>query len=908
MSVTQSPKVKAQAEVYAHKLFAPTRYPGAIPRAAILERIFGADSKRVVVLQGPAGHGKSTALQQLKSECETRGFLCGWLGFDDADNDLRRFSIHLHALISSLRGEAVPESPPEQDENGELVRRRRSDWMIESLLRLGPVALFFDEFQTLRDKSILNFFRGLLERVPDSVRIFIGSRSVPELGLARLVINNQALILRADDLRFSPAEVERFFAASGDQAVSPAEMASIYSRTEGWPAAVQLFRLALGSPHVRKALDDLGSFRPRELAEYLVDNVLGLQPQQMQDFLLRTSVLNRLSAPLCDLVTGRHDSQEVLLQLERAGLFLRALDSDLHWFKYHALFSSCLADQLQAQSPETALQVHRAAAAWHLEQGGYQEALHHFIACRDFVSAADAMNRWASQLTAGAYLTTTEHWYDQLPFEEVAQRRDLAIKVAYVLVFLRRHQKLKPLRELLEHGAGDGEIERTTSPDIVLSMAAICDDDVPRAFEIIGRVRIEGREPTGFAAFELGAGANLVTYRDLVLGDFERAHHHLALARAYSDRGDATFSGGYTMGLHGVTLLLHGQLDAALDCFRRGMAEQRMHLDGSFASAALVSCYIWALYEANELDLVEALFSQYREVINGAVLLDFLAVAYVPMARTHDARGRAAQAMEVLDEAESIGHANGWDRLVRIVQWERVRRWLTAGAVERAQSLAARIQHSAAPYPAGWHLFSEDVEGESLGGIRLAIHGVDLDRAGTLLAGELVQQRDRVNRQIKLHLLDAQLQERKGAHNAAHRSLRKALQLAQPGGFVRCFIDEGEGVLQLLREEYQSIMDGGGREAQFGPGRAFVERLLQASGTDLSRSPSVAEQPLEALTDREKEILMFLANGVSNKEMAGRIFVSENTVKFHLKNIYSKLAVANRLQAISAARQLGIIH
>lgn len=908
MSVGKGGGIRAQAEVYAHKLFAPTRHAGAIRRSAILERIFDDDCPHVALLQGPAGHGKSTALQQLKSEFEARGFLTGWLGFDEADNDARRFSIHMHALVASLLGGAAGEAASGDDENSELGRRRRSDWMIDCLFRLGkPVAIFFDEFQTLRDKSILSFFRGLLERVPENVRIFIGSRSVPEVGLARLVVSNQALILRADDLRFSPAEVEQFFAASQDLAVSREELAAIYSRTEGWPAALQLFRLTLVSPQVRKSLGDLDDYRPRELAEYLVENVLSLQPPRVQEFLLRTSLLNRLSAPLCDLVTGWTDSQEMLQQLERSGLFLRALDSDLHWFRYHALFSSFLAEQQRAQSAETALEVHRRAARWHLREGLYEEAVHHFVACRDFSSAADAMNVWASRLTAGAHLGTVERWYDQLPFAEVAKRPDLAIKVAYTLVFLRRQQKLRPLLQLLQ--GTSGELATTTNPDVMLSMAAVCADRVPDAFKIIERVPIQGWEPSGFAAFELGAGANLVGYRDLAMGEVERARQHLALARAYSDRGDASFSGGYTLGLTGVTMMMQGQLDAALDNFRQGMAEQRMHLDGSFASAALVSCYIWALYEANELDLVEALFAQYREVIADAVLLDFLAVAYLPMARTHDARGRPAKAMEVLDEAESIGHANGWERLVRLVQWERVRRWLVSGAVERAQALASHIPPAVEPFSDSWRLFSEDLEGESFGHIRLAIHAMDTDTAAQILAREMGQQRERVNRQIKLHLFDALLQEKRGAHNAAHRSLRKALQMAQPGHFVRSFIDEGEGILQLLREEYQTIMEGsGGRDGQFGADRDFVEQILQASGTDLSRAPVTAVQPLEALTDREKEILIFLANGVSNKEMAGRIFVSENTVKFHLKNIYSKLAVANRLQAISAARQLGIVH
>jgi LuxR family maltose regulon positive regulatory protein len=167
----------------------------------------------------------------------------------------------------------------------------------------------------------------------------------------------------------------------------------------------------------------------------------------------------------------------------------------------------------------------------------------------------------------------------------------------------------------------------------------------------------------------------------------------------------------------------------------------------------------------------------------------------------------------------------------------------------------------------------------------------------------------RLHRQLKLYLLDAQLQQAKGQRNAAHRSLRKSLQLAQPEGFVRAFLDEGESVLRLLREEYQTVLDASTESDAVRADRAFIETLLQASGIDLSRAPQRDDAPpQDPLTDREKEILSFLANGVSNKEMASRVFLSENTVKFHLKNIYSKLSVGSRLQAIAAARQRGLIH
>lgn len=902
---------RSPQEAFGHKLFAPTMRSEAIARTSITKRIFENESARVFVLQGPAGHGKSTALQQIKSICEGQGDLCGWLTLDEADNDQRRLAIHLQALVGSINAKLGDDSVGAGETSAVLDKRReRTDWMIEQLVKINrPVALFFDDFQVLNNKSVMTCFRDLVERVPGNARFFIASRSVPDLGLARLVVNQKAMILRADDLRFSPAEVQQFFAGTTGLSVSESEMTAIYRRTEGWPAALQLFKLTLNNPAVRKSLGDLATYRPRELAEYLADNVLTLQRPRVQEFLLRTSVLQRLSGPLCDAVTGWHDSHEILLELEKTGLFLRSLDSDLTWFKYHALFSSFLAEQLRGQSDEVVRQVHQRAADWHLSQGMYEETVHHAVAAQKFSMAADVMNIWLTQLVTSAQLITVERWYDRIPFEEIAKRPDLAIKFAWPLIFLRRTQKLKPLLELLETFKGNGDYANTKDSAIALAMAAICADDLPKSFEIISEVELQGREPQGFSAFELSAGANLVGYRHSASSDFEGARKFLALGRAYSDRGDEGFSTGYTVGVRGITMLAQGQLVEALDCFKQAFAEQRMHMDKSFASAALVSCYIWALYEAGELDMVESLFVQHHDVITNTVLLDFLAVAYIAMARTHDARGRPAKALEILDEAEHIAYSNAWQRLLRIVNWERVRRGLMLSGIDKARAIAATITPVAVPPSPDWIFFAEEFEGEAFGRIRLASQDADTSVAVAMLTDDMTQHRNRCYRQIKLHLLDAQLQEKRGARNAAHRSLRKALQLGAPGRFVRCYLDEGNTILHLLKEEYQAVLEAGSQDTPFGTDREHLERLLQASGTDLTRNNGpMSPEPLEPLTDREKEILVFLANGVSNKEMAGRIFVSENTVKFHLKNIYSKLSVGSRLQAITAARQLGLLH
>ena len=899
-----------RVQVSPHKLYAPKAYPGAVARCALLERIVSRSAPPITFLQAPAGHGKSTLLQQLKTHCDGAGFKTGWLSFDDADNDMRRCALHLQALVTSTLGLTADDSPPRPlDETRS--PRRRSDWFINHLAAAaGPVALFLDEFQALKSHAILSFFRELFERLPDDVRLFVGSRSTPEVGLVRLVVSHQAMLLRADDLRFSPLEVAKFFADDADLAISFDEVEAIYRQTEGWPAALQLFRLTLGSPTVRNSLPDLETFRPRELAEYLADNVLKLQSTNVQDFLLRTSLLRRLSAPLCDAVLGCSDSQEMLLLLERSGLFLRMLDPGAQWFCYHTLFSSCLADRCLEVSHEVARTVHQRAAVWYRNHDLYEEAMHHAVAIQDFGFAAEVLNIWAARLVANGHLITVERWFDRLPLAEVAARADLAIKVAWTLIFLRRHSKVKPIFAALDAQLGSGTDGTPGPADVVRSMAAIMRDDMTTAFGFVHRVPLRGQRPEGFRAFELGALANLTAFRAIVLGNLEEAREFLALGHAFSDSVDASFSGGYALGLAGVHLIMQGRLPQALGRFRAAMAGEKPDLDKSFSSASLASCYIYALYQAHELDAAEELFNQFRESIADSGLLDFVAVAFLSMARIHEARGRLSSAHETLEAAAAIGHSSGWPRLTRIVDWERVRMAFVHGEAYRAEALAGRLRQELAG-DRSLHLlsgFSEDCGGEAIGEIRCAIRAGQLQHAEQLLAQELPRAlaEGRVHRQMKLYILDALLQSRSGAPHRARRSLGTALRLAEPGGFISVFLEEGDAVRQLLGEEQPALVAG--PVAAIGVSAEFVGRLLDAGGT----SPLEArrrENPsaLEALTNREIQILVQLTNGASTRETASKIFVSENTVKYHLKNIYTKLNVSSRIQALNAARDLGLI-
>lgn len=903
----------ASIGISAHKYFAPPEFKGSIRRDAILDRIFSEPGLRAILIQGPAGHGKSTLLQQAKSASEAAGAVTAWLTFDEADNDTRRFYLHLQALLARISpNEKCPELP-ELEDSGGIGLLRPMEWFINGLLEAGkPVSLFFDEFQYLSDKTILGFFREMLAHVPENVRIFIGSRTVPEVGFARLMVNNRAFVFRTDDLRFTLTEVNAFFSSMQDIQIRNDEIEAIFAQTEGWPAALQLFRLALVSPSVRRSLRDFKTFRPPELAEYLADYVLALQSPAVQDFLRKISPLTRLCAPLCDAVTGWNRSQETLVFLERSGLFVRSLDSEERWFRLHSLFSSFLQEQLRQTSKEAVTDVHRRAARWYQEHAMFDEAMYHAVAAREYALAADTMEAWSSDLIAKGHLMTVERWYERLPLPEVEKRPDLAVKIAWSLTFLRRQSKLAPILRILERSDAGFAKPVATNPQIVLAMAAILVDDLPRSFETILPVGVLGRNPEGFAAFELGAAANLQSYFCQASGDFETSRELLAFSRTCSDLAGASFSLGYAHANAGINLILQGRLKEALAAYRAGTNDARIRLSESIAGASLVSCYIQALYEANEVDAAEAQFNEFREIIAKATLLDYLCVAYITMSRIDDLRGRPERASALLDEAESIGFANGLPRLVRIVNWERIRRLLLNDEVEQASTLASRILTVAdgPALPEGWIPFSEDTECVAIGHCRLAIYSGNPDEGLSHISAELDNARrtGRIRRQIKLHVLEALAYGRKGDTETGRRCLRDALRLAITRGFIRTILDEGTPVVQLLQQEYDLLStERNAGEAQRSM-REFIKKLLNLPEMEMQIADVTAQfPPLEPLTRREIDILAFVASGVSNKEIARQTFVSENTVKFHLKNAYSKLGVTSRLQAINAARRMALI-
>lgn len=900
-------------KVATHKLFPPAPFAGAIHRAQALDRVVGEQASRVVFLQAPAGYGKSTLLQQAKSCCEAQKEVTAWLTLDEADNDVTRLAAHLEALVGVAAG----------DTPGAAVRGKRfdnadghalpSDWFIEALLDLErPVAIFFDEFQALTDLDVLGVFRRLLEQAPDNIRLLIGSRTTPDFNLSRLTVNNRAAILRPEDLCFSQDEVQKFFAAAEELNLSDSEAVTVHARTEGWPAALQFYRLALADSNVRVSLTTQSSLQPRELTDYLANNVLRLQSPAVQSFLLQSAPLARLSAELCDDVLGRNDSRAMLDKLEAGGLFLRSVGSDGSWFRYHSLFASFLADQLQQQQPDRLAAVHAQAARWFQDHKLSEEALHHACAGGDHATAAQILETWARYLLPKGHLRTVERWYERIAAEEIERRPDLVVDIAYALIFLHRHDQLSPLLAMLERLSEADRDAMETDPAVVQSMAAIIAyDDLPGAEDAVAPVTIDAPDARGFHAFELAAAANFKGYLALAEGRFEAAREALALARAHSDRSGAKFSGGYSIATAGMNLLAQARTEETLDLLAAGVARAGRWLGSSHSSAVVVSCYIGALYEVDRLDEALEHFQKFHDIIVDAAALDYFAAAVIPVARIYNARGHTARATAVLEEAEQVARRCQWQRLIRMVAWERVRQSIVAGDVAAAGRIAEQIPERSEPSPAAWLPFSEDANDDRINEIRLAIHAGHRGAALELIADEMRRPMPdgRVRRRVKLEILEALAHQLSGDNTRAAGPLRSALKRAAPARLVRTFLEEGEAMVDLLQQELATFDTGKTPTAEAGARRDFIAVILAGADAPMQPMPetNARTQPLESLTEREMGILRRLAMGDSNKEIARNVFVSENTVKFHLKNIYSKLGVTSRVQAIGAGRDLGLI-
>lgn len=895
----------------ATKLRLPRQRTGTVPRSRLSHRLTEATTRELTLVCAPAGSGKTTLLADW---ARTARQPVAWLSLDEGDNDVVRFWRYVAAALDQLHGgierQLAARLAGPRSFHPDMVMAT----LVNTLTALPDAALLVvDDYHMIDAPAVHGSLTRLLELLPPQLRVVLASRAEPPLPLGRWRARGQLAELRTADLAFRADEAAALLSGIAGAALDDDAVDALTRRTEGWVAGLQLAGLSLRDHPDPDRFVETFSGSHRHVLDYLAEEVLARQPDEVVGLLLETSVLDQVCGPLAQVVTGRGDSQQLLEQIERANLFLVPLDDVRGWWRYHRLFADLLQARLVHEQPGRVPELHRAAAAWwegHDSEAGQPQwpaaghAIRHALAAGDPGWAARLVERHFDAAFHRAEETTLARWLAAMPDATVGSRPRLLVIRAFLALLGGRLDETEQLiadAESTLETAGDESFE----PSVGRAKSMVA--NLPAAVAVLRAQLARFRGDTDGAIANGRRARAALTSADRALGavvdwqlavadwlqgrvrDAERKLRELvSVQRAGSFRSTWPH---YDLG---QVLLAQGRLDAALEVFEQviedpglghvGVAEvgfARDELDAALdhATAGVEACRLLA----HDLPL---------------------AIALAMLARVRQARGDPEGAAKAIDEAARVVPAGDVTALVNPVPTERARLLLARGEVSEAARWAG---------VGGWDALDDlsyQREREHLVTARLLLAQGRPDQASALLErlhGPAVAQ-DRTGSVIEVQALRALSLGAAGDEASALSVLADAVALAQPEGHVRVFTQDGAPMADLLA---RLVTSGRLDPVIDAPAAGHVGRLLRsvrrASPSAADHARGAAPGLVAPLTDRELEVLELLAAGSSNQQIADRLVVALVTVKKHVSNLLTKLGAANRTEAVARARGLGLL-
>src|SRR5215203_1928432 len=442
------------------KVRVPRTRTELVPRPRLREALAPYEQRRLTLVSAPAGFGKTTLLSEWLEDRSGDGLPIAWLSLEEADNDLARFLAYLVSALRSALGEGIgegvlaslrlPEFPPVEAVVGVLINELAD-------VRHEEVTIVLDDYHVIYSGPVHEATSFLLEHLPGNAHLVISGRADPPLPLAKLRARDQVTEIRAAELRFTIEEATAFLKGVMGLTLSAADVATLEAITEGWVAALQLAALSMRDREDVSGFVETFSGSNRHVLDFLAEEVLERQPEGMREFLLKTSVLERMSAPLCDALTGRNDGQQMLERLERENLFVIALDDERRWYRYHHLFADFLRSRLQRGQPERMRELHRRAAEWYEQNGWTSEAVRHALAAQEHDRAADLVEQVARKMWNRGEVMTLLGWLEALPEEVMRRRPPLLLQYSAALLWVGQLDDVEPLVQEIEHAVGVSE-------------------------------------------------------------------------------------------------------------------------------------------------------------------------------------------------------------------------------------------------------------------------------------------------------------------------------------------------------------------------------------------------------------------------------------------------------------------
>jgi LuxR family maltose regulon positive regulatory protein len=898
------------------KVRVPRTRPELVPRPRLREALVRNEGRRLTLVSAPAGFGKTTLLSEWLEDRSEDGRSVAWLSLEEADNDPARFLAYLVSALQSALGEGIgegvlaslrlPEFPPVEAVVGVLIN--------ELADVRDEVTIVLDDYHVIHSGPIHEATSFLLEHLPENVHLVISSRADPPLPLAKLRARDQVTEIRAAALRFTTEEATAFLKGVMGLTLSAADVAALEAVTEGWIAALQLAALSMRDREDVSGFVESFSGGNRHVLDFLAEEVLERQSEGVREFLLKTSVLERMSAPLCDALTSRNDGQQMLERLEHDNLFLIALDDERRWYRYHHLFADFLRSRLQRGQPERMRELHRRAAEWYERNGWTSEAVRHALAAQEHDRAADLVEQVARKMWLRAEIMTLLGWLEELPEETRRRRPQLLLQYSAALLWVGRLDDVELLVQEIERVLGvsgegrDEDLQPSADEPLrqvllgffaaVRSWRAYLKGEphgaialAQRALELLPEEDVELRS---FAAFRLAEA-----YR--TADDLEAA------SAAFAETAELGRAAGHeylvlrAMSRQAKLQVARGRLRKADHLLQRALLFAVERGGDSLPATGEVHVVIGELlYERDELEAAADRLKEGIRLAERMGQLDTLVEGYVALSRVEMAQGNVESALERAREASKLAERSGAaEAIVEAAAWN-ARLHLT-----RNDSTAAVLELERI---AGAPAVSVSMVRESaqIALARLTVARGEHEEALRLLEGlrQSTEAAGRTGKLIEILTLQAVALWERNRREQAVGSLTRALALAEPEGYVRTLVDEGAKVGELLSAILEARQRGHPDATRI-PAR-YLAKLLAIHAQE-SATPGAGERLSEPLSERELEVLALVASGKSNLEIASSLFVSLSTVKTHINNLYRKLGARSRTQAIARARDLDLI-
>ncbi len=900
------------------KLKAPVRRGGLVARSELLARLCDTRRYRLATIQAAAGFGKTSMLYQCHERLR-REQPSAWLSLDASDNDYRRFLAHLLAAIEAGGVEPGREFRHIARFGSRLAPGTCADLLTSALdsQRCG-VTICLDDFHLLDDPSSAQLLSQLLLAPRSGISWLLASRTNPaSLPLNRLRLLNELLEIDAQALKFSDAEGHEFLCLAVGDALEPSLSRLLNERTEGWAAGLQLASLGLRAAGDRAELIRGFTGANRNVADFMRDAVLSNLDAGTQEFLLATSILPRLSVESCNFITGQSDARQRLDLLETLNLFIFSLDDERRWYRYHHLFAEFLEQRLGDRDPKRVRQLQERASLWFEESGCALEAIELALRAQAHERAARLLDGLGlfDQGQAGAL----ERLARRIPKDVLERFPNLELERIYAWEadwnFTRSRVGLNRMKRVLH----DWRSGRTPLPEHVdpgYIAAKIAHREMMVLFvsdDMVGTRKASeewlSARHCADAHMEIStAGALLAARRE----QYDCAGIEAAAAALHEQyqRAQLSFGGIFQDCVSGLTFFKTGNAARAREMYERAL-EAAVLLHGKLSPLASMPALLLAEvhYEQNRVDQARASIADYLDIAHGLGYVDKLIAAYVTKARLEAGDGQYEIAQRTLDDADARGRVTGFARLQAHVLCERMRQLLLAGNPAAVVELARQsglLGGCATLQPYGG--VTSLTECLAVSWAYAARANGDIDGAIRLLKNwyRFTMERQCHRPALRLGVELAVLYRLRDDMSAARHHLCEALRIAVPHRLARPFIDAGGEIRHLL----QTVVSGNHID---GASMAFAEELLSGFTSEKSwvepdcRAPA-GRVHLGELTHREVDILELAAGDVPNREIARRLVLSEHTVKWYWKQIFGKLNVHRRLQAVISARAGGLIH